>query len=66
MEKLKLGVQVRKGKRDKQSRTLACECGIAQGSVLGTLIYTLYVTPIAGVIASFHVSHMQCADDTQL
>ena len=51
---------------EKQSTTVACEHGIAQGSVLGPLFYTLYVAPIASVIASFNVKHMQYADDTQL
>src|SRR5258706_214466 len=50
----------------KQSVTTTCECGIAQGSVLGPLFYTLYVAPIASVIASFGVNHVQYADDTQL
>lgn len=49
-----------------QSATVACEYGVAQGSVLGPLFYTLYVAPIAAVIASFDVNHMQYADDTQL
>ena len=51
---------------DKQSATVPCEYGIAQGSVLGPLFYTLYVAPIASVIASFGISHVQYADDTQL
>ena len=49
-----------------QSATVACEYGVAQGSVLGPLFYTLYVAPIAGIIASFNVNHTQYADDTQL
>jgi hypothetical protein len=50
----------------KQSATVACEFGVPQGSVLGPLLYTLYVAPIAAIIASFDVQHMQYADDTTL
>jgi hypothetical protein len=50
----------------KQSATVLYEYGLPQGSVLGPLIYTLYVAPIASVIASFNVDHMQYADNTQL
>src|SRR5664279_4338123 len=35
-------------------------------SVLGPLLFTLYVAPIANIISSFGVNHTQFADDTQL
>ena len=34
--------------------------------MLGPLLFTLYVAPIAHVIAGFNISHAQYADDTQL
>jgi len=49
-----------------QSSIIDCEHGVPQGSVLGPLLFTLYVSPIANIISSFGVSHTQYADDTQL
>ena len=39
--------------------------GLPQGSVLGALLFTLYVSPIAD-ITQYNVGNMFCADDTQL
>lgn len=51
---------------NQQSGCKACEYGVPQGSVLGPLLFTLFVAPVANVIAGFNVSHSQYADDTQL
>ena len=48
------------------SERLACEFGVPQGSVLGPLLFTLYMSSAANVMESFGVRHMQYADDITL
>ena len=50
----------------KQSSTFDCKYEVPQGSVLGPMLFTLYVAPLAKIINSQGVNHTQYADDVQL
>ena len=47
------------------SSSVTCTTGVPQGSVLGPLLFTAYVSPIAGIAHLHHIDQQQYADDTQ-
>src|SRR6218665_2296324 len=49
-----------------RSDTWICHEGVPQGSVLGLLLFSSYVSPIARIFDRFDISYHQYADNTQL
>lgn len=49
-----------------KSDKIELPCGVPQGSVLGPILFSLYVRPVAHIARSFDIENMFYADDSQL
>ena len=48
------------------SEPSTCLSGVPQGSVLGPILFSLYISPIGQIVSDFGISHQKYADDAQL